>query len=549
MFKEHPRGLIIAFFTNMGERFGFYTMMAILTLFLQVKYGLTNSKAGLIYSIFYACIYGLALVGGIIADYTKNYKGTIRTGIILMFLGYALMAVPGFGLPMSLLGLATIAFGNGLFKGNLQAVVGQMYDDPKYSNLRDRAFSIFYMGINIGAFFAPDVANGVRNWYLKLKGFGHDADLPGLCHQLLDGTLTDTTTMSALAQKVSGGTVVTDLNAFATKYINVFSTGYNMAFGVAGLAMVVSFVVYLIFGKKLPDVREKVKAAGKKIQEMPWAVEKKRLFALGLVFMVVIFFWMSFHQNGLTLTFFARDYTVKSVGDVTNMFFNVWSFLSIIAVILGFVFVFNKKANSTLRTAGTAMILVGGYLCYHFYNSFSGDNPIAPEVFQKFNPFFIVFLTPVVVGFFAWLDRKGRDPSTPKKIGIGMVIAACGYVVMILSSLDLTSPSELAGQPSPERVSTYWLIGNYFILTIAELFLSPMGISFVSKVSPPRFQGLMQGCWLGATALGNQLLFVGSNLYDSVELWMVWGFFVICCLASAAFIFFVMKRLEQAANS
>ncbi len=152
------------------------------------------------------------------------------------------------------------------------------------------------------------------------------------------------------------------------------------------------------------------------------------------------------------------------------------------------------------------------------------------------------------MGAFAWMNKKGIEPSTPKKIGIGMIIAAVGFIVVLIASLNLSSPKLLAGSPVPdaERVMPYWLISSYLILTIAELFLSPMGLSFVSKVAPSRFQGLMQGGWLLATAVGNKLLFVGTLLWDKVELWELWAVFIVCCILSAAFIFSVMKRLENA---
>src|SRR5512133_3931245 len=203
MLKNHPKGLLVAFFSNMGERFGFYTMMAILVLFLQAKFGLSAEKAGGIYSWFYFSIYALALLGGILADATKKYKLVILAGIIIMFAGYVIMAVPGMTLTITIAGLFTIALGNGLFKGNLQTVVGQMYDDPRYSKLRDKAFMIFYMGINIGAFFAPFAAEGMRNWWLRVNGFTHDASLPSLCHQYLNGTLVDNSTFQQLANSVN----------------------------------------------------------------------------------------------------------------------------------------------------------------------------------------------------------------------------------------------------------------------------------------------------------------------------------------------------------
>src|SRR5210317_115662 len=191
MLKGHPKGLLVALFSNMGERFGFYTMMAILVLFLQAKYGLSEEGAGVIYSWFYFGIYGLALLGGLIADATNRYKLVILLGIVIMFSGYVIVAVPGMSLTITVIGLFTIALGNGLFKGNLQAVVGQMYDNEKYKKVRDSAFMIFYMGINIGAFFAPFVATGVRNWFLKTQGFEHDSSLPAMCHAFQKGELAD----------------------------------------------------------------------------------------------------------------------------------------------------------------------------------------------------------------------------------------------------------------------------------------------------------------------------------------------------------------------
>ena len=222
MFKGHPKGLFVAFFTNMGERFGFYTMMAILVLFLQAKYGLTEQEAGDYYSWFYFGIYALALIGGILADATRKYKTVILIGLLIMFTGYAIVAIPGNTLTFTLIGLFTIALGNGLFKGNLQAVVGQLYDDPKYSKVRDSAFMIFYMGINIGAFFAPFVATGIRNWFLGTQGFLHDGSLPAMCHAYIKGSLDDVSAFQLLADKVSG-TSVTDLTAFAQNYIAAFA--------------------------------------------------------------------------------------------------------------------------------------------------------------------------------------------------------------------------------------------------------------------------------------------------------------------------------------
>lgn len=600
MLKNHPKGLLVAFFSNMGERFGFYTMMAILVLFLQAKYGLTESQAGGYYSWFYFGIYALALIGGVIADATRKYKFVILMGIVIMFAGYIVMAIPGNPLMLTLIGLFTIALGNGLFKGNLQAVVGQMYDDPQYSKVRDTGFMIFYMGINVGAFFAPFVATGIRNWFLKTQGFIHDGSLPAMCHAYLGNTLEDTSKFQELATNVSGG-AVSDLGVFAQTYLDAFAKGYNYAFGIAAGAMVISLLVYIIFNKKLPTVEKapvkaennngKAKtnfvsfllAAGLMVAtsvvfyillddvalglavglflgfvamllQISTKDERPRVLSLIMVFFVVIFFWMSFHQNGLTLTFFARDYTVKEVGPFTNIFFNLESILCFIGAAAGLILLFNKKNSNKL--IGGAMLLVFGALTYYFVSGYGASNPIAPEVFQSFNPLFIVSLTFPVMAVFTWLRNKNMEPSTPKKIGIGMIIAAVGFVIILVASLNLVSPHELQyvengvtkynPVPDSSRVIPYWLISSYLVLTIAELFLSPMGLSFVSKVAPPRFQGLMQGGWLLATAVGNKFLFIGSNFWGKLDLWQLWAIFIVCCLLSAIFIFTIMKRLEAA---
>lgn len=511
MFKNHPKGLIGAALSNMGERFGFYIMMAILSLFLMSKFGLEKTESTIIYSVFYALIYLLALAGGFIADKTKKYKQTILAGLILMSVGYLLIAIPtptpvpnlALFLTLTCIGLFVIAFGNGLFKGNLQAVVGQMYDDPKYADKRDTGFQIFYMFINIGALFAPLIAVGIRNWWVGANGFEYNPDLPALCHQFLKGDIAVEASQrfEALATTVSKGGFSGDLTTFANQYLDVFNTGFHYAFGAAIVAMLISLVVFICNKQKLPDPALKVQKENvvDNAPQMSANEVSQRLYALFAVFAVVIFFWFSFHQNGVTLTFFANDYTI----------------LSSLRIDLGFT------------------VIEGA------------------EVFQFFNPFFVVFLTPVVIGFFGWLKARGKEPSTPKKIAIGMGIAAIAFVVMALGSYGLPSADEvkaMGGLSDTARVTPLLLIGTYFILTIAELFISPLGLSFVSKVAPPQYQGIMQGCWLGATALGNQLLILGTIFYENIPIWATWCVFVAACLISMFTMLSMLKWLERIAK-
>jgi POT family proton-dependent oligopeptide transporter len=501
MIKGHPKGLMVAAIANMGERFGFYTMMAILTLFLMSKFNITGTEAGGLYSIFYGSIYILALVGGIIADKLQNYKATIIAGLIIMAAGYVFLSMPALITHkyIALAALLVIAFGNGLFKGNLQALVGQMYDNDEFRNKRDSGFQIFYMFINVGAMFAPFLATWVRNTFVSMQGFAYNADLPGLCHQYIDGKMSEKVingTFTELAKTVSNGAMPTNLLEFANNYLNAFNTGFHYAFLTAVVAMVISLLIFIISKNVLPNPKAKTNTKAKsniskeEIQQDAQEI-KQRIYALLAVFGIVIFFWFSFHQNGLTLTMFAKDYT-----------------------------------------------LLGGIFK-------------SVEIFQSINPFIVVFLTPVIIAFFSALSKRGIEPSTPKKIAIGMGIAALAFVVMAIGSLGLPLLNDVKAQGAlvdSSKVTPWLLFSVYFILTVAELFISPLGLSFVSKVAPAHMQGLMQGGWLAATAVGNFSLFLGAVMYENISISITWSVFVGVCLMSMITMLFMVKWLERVAK-
>ncbi len=555
MLKGHPKGLLVAFFANMGERFGYYTMLAIFVLYLQAKFGYDTQTAGQIYGGFLFGIYFLPLLGGIIADNWLGYGKTILLGTIVMFLGYTLLALPGLGITYVLIALGIISLGTGLFKGNLQALVGNMYDDPKYSANRDNAFNIFYMGINIGAFFAPSAAEGISNWILNKAGLIYNPKIPHLAHEYLAGKLKDTSEFLALAHQQMGDKF-TNLTDFSHLYINTLSKSYNAGFAIAAASMVISFLIFVGFRKyyKSADVTEKQKSQNKDLQsqvvELSPEETKERLTALILVFFVVIFFWMAFHQNGFTLTIFARDYTQNEVGKYTYILFDLKALLPVITAIIGLILLFNRKVAAKIKALGAALFVGGLGIAMWAVGTFDDKMPITPAKFQHFNPIFIVFMTPLIIGFFTWLRNRKKEPTTPRKIGIGMIITGIGFLVMVLASFGLPSPGMLQQNPDLEYslVSPYWLISTYFILTIAELFLSPMGISFVSKVAPPKLKGLMQGGWLGATAVGNLLAGLIGALWEKIELWQFFGILVVMALLSALFIFAVIKKLDKVAK-
>jgi POT family proton-dependent oligopeptide transporter len=559
MFKGHPKGLFIAFFANMGERFGFYTMISIFVLFLQAKYGLNTTAASFIYSVFMFGVYGFPLLGGFLADRFLGYGRTISLGLIVMFIGYILMTIPSaiganFGLVVA--ALAVIALGTGLFKGNLQALVGNLYDDPKYGALRDRAFNIFYMGINIGAMFAPTASEKVCNWILSASNYSYDARIPALANDFLKGRLADAAEYLSIARAQNAGVTPDGLKAFSESYINALSKSYHFGFGVACLSLIISMLIFWGFRRFYAhaDLTERQKARSEALKsqvvELTPQQTRERLIALGLVFFVVIFFWMSFHQSPVTMTYFARDYTVPSVGQTTNLWFDIVGLLSLLGAVIGLVFLLRKASRPTARLIGGAAFAVFAVLAYLRYSGYAKTNPFTPQMFQHFNPFFIVALTPLVVAFFGYLNKKGKEPSTPRKIGYGMLITAAAFAILVLGSQGLPSPKTLGGRVAPagSLVSVYWLISTYFLVTIAELFLSPMGISFVSRVAPPKYKGLMQGGWFAATAIGNNLVGVVGYFWLRVPLWAVWSILVVCCLLSAGFMFLIMKRLERAAR-
>jgi len=560
MFKGHPKGLFVAFFANMGERFGFYTMISIFVLFMQAKYGMSAAAAGFMYSTFMVGVYILPLLGGFLADRYLGYGRTISLGMIVMFLGYALLALPttmNSGFALIVAALAVICLGTGLFKGNLQALVGNLYDDPKYSPMRDRAFNIFYMGINVGAMFAPTASEAVSNWVLGKAHLVYDSRIPAMANDFLKGKLADVAGYLGIAQGQDPSVTADSLRGFSETYINSLSKSYHYGFGVALISLVISMLIFWGFKKhyKAADMteRQKKKSAAHQSQvvELTPAQTKERLVALGLVFFVVIFFWMAFHQSAVTMTFFARDYTVPSVGQVTNLWFDLAGLLPIFLALAGLVFALRKSVKPLARGIGASVALGFGLLAWLRFSSYAAVNPFAPQRFQHFNPFFIVALTPIVVVLFAALNKKGKEPSAPRKIGYGMLITAGAYTILLLGSLGLPSPKALGGlvAPAASQVSVYWLIATYFGVTIAELFLSPIGISFVSRVAPPKYKGLMQGGWFAATAIGNNLVGVIAWFWMRVPLWAVWLILVAACLLSAAFIFSIMKRLERVAKA
>ena len=589
---------------NTGERFGYYTMLAVFALFLRENFGLEAGTAGAIYSTFLGLVYFMPLVGGMLAD-KFGFGRMVTIGISVMFAGYMLLSFPLGGDTLAMIAmmaaLVLISLGTGLFKGNLQVMVGNLYDDPKYADKRDSGFSLFYMAINVGSLFAPTTAVGIKNWAQNSLGYASN-------------------------------------------------DAYHFAFMVACVALVLSILIYYVFRFTFRHVEggKKKGEAAQVVDNLTPEQTKQRIVALCLVFAVVIFFWMAFHQNGLTLTYFADEFTQTNAFGFDTMLFDVWNLaLVIIAVYAAFSIFQSESAKGKLLSG----VIASAILAFLVYRSMGIDaeavKAVSAPIFQQFNPFYVVALTPVSMAIFGSLAKKGKEPSAPRKIAYGMLVAAIGFAIMAVGSNGLNTPNDqaraiavnkgeaiaehiyaagddaealataekeksdfegklteenkalfaqvfdakltiLAGASVAEdtaiaeaeteeateevaapaedtkvaeataaleaikaetkaetRTSPYWLIFTYLILTFAELLLSPMGISFVSKVAPPKLKGLMMGGWFVATAIGNMLVAVGGFLWAGLPLWSVWTVFIVLCLLSALFMFVMMKRLES----
>ena len=517
MFKGQPKGLFALALANTGERFGYYTMLAILALLMQARFGWSEAAAGQVYAIFLAGVYFMPLLGGIIAD-KIGYGKCVVLGIAVMFLGYLSLSIPaGNGMWAKVImcsGLALVAIGTGLFKGNLQVLVGNLYDDPKYSAKRDSAFSLFYMAINIGAMFAPAMARKITEVMLASKGYVYDA----ACQD--------------------------------PAYLDALSGAYGLCFAVACVSLVLSVAIYFACRNwfKHADVTAKQSKSSDSaaVVELTPKQTKDRLVALFLVFAVVIFFWIAFHQNGSALTFFAKNYTNLTVTGPMRLGFNIWILALIAASVYTCFGMFQSDTRKGKTGCAVATLALWGAAAAIFY--FVTPNPVnaQPSDFQQFNPFFVVALTPISMAIFGALAKKGKEPSAPKKIALGMLVAALGFVIITISSIGLKSPMDLAAGETQSILSPGWLISTYLTLTFAELLLSPMGISFVSKVAPPKYKGMMMGCWFAATAIGNYLSSIPSMLWSKIPLMYNWGILIALCLIAAVIMFALMKKIEAA---
>ena len=408
MFENQPKGLWALALANTGERFGYYTMLAVFLLYLQANFGFETGLASTIYSTFLMMVYFLPIIGGIAAD-KFGFGRMVTTGIFIMFIGYLVLSLPlgkeTVAVAAMGISLILIALGTGLFKGNLQVMVGRLYDEPQYASKRDSGFSLFYMAINIGAMFAPTAAIKIMKW----------------AQESLSVSVEDS---------------------------------YHFAFAVACASLIFSIAIYYAFSFTYRHVlasetkSKDDKTSAKETNELSKAETKGRIICLCLVFAVVIFFWMAFHQNGNTLTLFARDYTQKTSEGLQSMAFDVTNLVACIFVVYG---CFGLAQSKTGKGKGISLGVIVAAIAFLFYkySNLEGAVDVEAPIFQQFNPCYVVALTPVSVALFSWLHKIGKEPTSPEKIGLGMLVAALGFVWMAVGSMGLELPLT-QGDPATE---------------------------------------------------------------------------------------------------
>jgi POT family proton-dependent oligopeptide transporter len=416
--RSHPPGLYVLFFTELWERYSFYSMMAILTLYMDEVLHFEAGRIGRVYGGYIGGVYLTPLLGGLIADRRIGFYRAVTLGGLLMMLGHLVLAIES--LPFFYSGLVLLACGSGLLKPNVSTIVGNLYRDRP--ELRDDGFNIYYMGINIGAFISPLSVAWLRAHY-----------------------------------------------------------GWSVAFGSAAVAMLLSLAVFVGGRRSIAAASQKVEASERETPLGSSQDARARIATLAVIYLVSAVFWLAFYQNAFTLTFWARDHT--------------WTNL-------------------------------------------------APETFQAVEPLGVIVFSGLLVGLWARLRSKGREPTTATKMLIGIAVTAAAFGTMVFASI--------AGGDGG-RVSVAWLLSAYIILAVGEVCLSPMGLSLVNRIAPPRLRGLLMGAWFVSMSAGGYFAGMLGGWWDSIRhslfFLLVVGVLVLAGLLLAAVlprVGAVLRRVDEA---
>lgn len=536
--RQHPRALPFLFFSEMWERFGYYLMIGIFTLYLkdaEKGFGLNEKEASDLYGTFIALVFLTPFIGGLLADRVLGYRRAITIGGIMMGIGYCLMSIHD--LNALYIAMTFIIVGNGFFKPNISTLLGNVYNSPEYKSQKDAGYNIFYMGINIGAFvcnFFGAALYNIYGWYAAFIAAG-----VGMFIGIIIFWIGTKHYKHADVIKPRAESDMSLVKIFALILIP------SIIFGLVPLLFPKPLVGSVSTDAFLFGCIPVIIFYGRLLVKSP-SNEKKPIAAMLAIFAVVIAFWAVFKQNGSTLNTWANNYTDREVP--TNML-GVTNTLQLAEKIT-----YSKDSITLLdnqfRPIGKdslpiekneKKLKVVDYPVY-FKNLDKDKIPKDGEeiyayntnLFQSVNPFWVVVLTPLIIGFFSFLNRRGKEPSTPTKIAFGLLISALSCFVMV--------GAVYASNNGLEKSSAWWFISSYAVITIGELFLSPMGLSLVSKLSPPRLTSLMMGGWFLATSIGNKLSGVLSSLWDGYEDKANFFYINSLLLGAAALLMFAMLR-------
>ncbi|HMS29154.1 MAG TPA: peptide MFS transporter [Saprospiraceae bacterium] len=531
MWSKHPRALPFLFFSEMWERFGYYLMIGIFTLYLkdvETGYGMTEAESADLYGTFIALVFLTPFLGGLIADRYWAYRKSIIIGGLLMGAGYCLMAVHN--LAVLYVAMFLVIIGNGLFKPNISTLLGNVYNQDNYVNKKDEGYNIFYMGINIGAFICNFFGAALQ----IMLGWSYAFIAAGI-GMLLGVIIFIIGTKHYIQFDIKKGVKEGDMSF--TKIILLILLP-SVIFGMVGWFLPGSF-----FGSDSTDsfifACIPVLYFYSSIYFKASSDEKRPIAALLAIFAVVILFWAVFKQNGSALNTWADRYTDRQVSGVSENVFQSLRLSKEIQYSKDSVALYDDQFR--IQKSNGMVVKEFNYPTY-FKNNPPELNP--PEghrisvwstnLSQSINPAWVIILTPLVIGFFSWLRHKRKEPSTPAKIAFGLLISAFSVVFMI--------GAVWAGHNGAQKASVWWLIMSYGVITIGELFLSPMGLSLVSKLSPVRITSLMMGGWFLSTSIGNKLSGVLATMWDKYEMKSQYFYVNFILLAFAAAIMFLLLR-------
>lgn len=528
MANKHPKALPFLFFSEMWERFGYYLMIGIFTLYLKDSvngFGFNEKEASDLYGTFIAFVFLTPFIGGLLADRLLGYRRSITIGGIMMGIGYCLMSVHDKN--TLYIAMILVILGNGFFKPNISTLLGNVYNTDEYKAKKDSGYSIFYMGINIGAFicnFFGAALYNIYGWYAAFLAAGVGMFIGIIIFWI--GT-----------KHYKHADIIKPKAENDMSLLHIFSVILlpSIGFGLLALLLPEPLVGSATTDAFLFGCIPVIFFYGRLLYKSP-VEEKKPIAAMLAIFAVVIAFWAVFKQNGSTLNTWADRYTDREVPHAILPVAKGLYLAEKITYKMDSVVVMDEQ----FRVADKKNLEMN-YPSY-FKNMPKEELPKEDDsiyafntnLFQSVNPFWVVALTPLIIAFFAFLGRRGKEPSTPTKIAFGLLISGLSCFVMV--------GAIYANDNGLMKASPWWFISSYAVITIGELFLSPMGLSLVSKLSPPRLTSLMMGGWFLSTSIGNKLSGVLSSMWDNYENKADFFYVNVVLLCAAALLMFGMLK-------